>query len=100
MHIIVMSNGGVLSIRRFKRFRGIRDQGMAPSITAFPDLERRNNIVIGGDFNNKSFVGTVGHLTGTFKNPWLDVPATNKTVHLRTCEFHQIENEKLYKAIC
>ena len=52
-----------------------------PLLQAFPDLERRNNIVIGGDFNNKSFVGTVGHLTGTFQNPWFKIPATNKTVH-------------------
>ena len=69
-----------------------------PLLQAFPDLERRNNIVIGGDFNNKSFVGTVGHLTGTFKNSWLDIPATNKTVHLRTCEFHQIKNEKIVQS--
>ena len=69
-----------------------------PLLKAFPDLERRNNIVIGGDFNNKSFVATVGHLTGTFKNSWLDVPATNKTVHLRTCEFHQIKNEKIIQS--
>ena len=52
-----------------------------PLLQAFPDLERRNNIVIGGDFNNKSFVGTVGYLTGTFKQPWFDIPATNKTFH-------------------
>jgi len=69
-----------------------------PLLQAFPDLERRNNIVIGGDFNNKSFVGTVGHLTGTFKHPWFDIPATNKTVHLRTCEFHQIKNEKIIQS--
>ena len=86
---------GFYPLEDLKGLEALEIKVWRPLLQAFPDLERRNNIVIGGEFNNKYFVGTVGHLTGTFKNSWLDVPATNKTVHLRTCEFHQIENEKI-----
>ena len=89
---------GFYPLEDLKGLEALEIKVWRPLLQAFPDLERRNNIVIGGDFNNKYFVGTVGHLTGTFKNPWLGVPATNKTVHLRTCEFHQIDNEKIIQS--
>jgi len=89
---------GFYPLEDLKGLESVEVKMWRPLLQAFPDLERRNNIVIGGDFNNKSFVGTVGHLTGTFSNPWFDVPATNKTVHLRTCEFHQIKNEKIIQS--
>ena len=66
-----------------------------PLLHSFPDLERRDNIILGGSFQNRVYVSTVGHLTGTFINPWLGVPASGKTIHLRICEVHQIENEKI-----
>ena len=66
-----------------------------PLIYSFPDLERRDNLIIGGSFQNRVYVSTVGHLTGTFANPWLGVPSNGKTIHLRICEVHQIENEKI-----
>ena len=66
-----------------------------PLLNSFPDLERRDNLIIGGSFQDRVYVSTVGHLTGTFVNPWLGVPSNGKTIHLRICEVHQIENEKI-----
>ena len=39
-----------------------------PLINAFPDLERRDNLILGGAFQDKIFVSTIAHLTGTFVN--------------------------------
>ena len=66
-----------------------------PLLHSFPDLERRDNLVIGGSFQDRVYVATVGHLTGTYTNPWLNVPTSGKTIYLRICEVHQIENEKI-----
>ena len=63
-----------------------------PLINAFPDLERRDNLILGGAFQDKIFISTIAHLTGTFVNPWLNVPAHGKTIHLRICEAHQINH--------
>ena len=65
---------------------------------SFPDLERRDNLIIGGNFQNKIFVSTIGHLTGTFANPWFDVPASHKTIHLRICEAHQLKDNKIIQS--
>ena len=69
-----------------------------PLKTSFPDLERRDNLIIGGSFQDKVFVSCISHLTGTFSNPWLNVPATHKTVHLRVCEAHQLKDNKIFKS--
>ena len=69
-----------------------------PLLHSFPDLERRDNLIIGGNFQNKIFVSTIGHLTGTFINPWFDVPASNKTIHLRICEVHQLKDNKIIQS--
>ena len=69
-----------------------------PLINAFPDLERRDNLILGGSFQDKIFVSTVAHLTGTFVNPWLNVPAHAKTIHLRICEAHEIKDNKIIQS--
>ncbi len=69
-----------------------------PLLNAFPDLERRDNLILGGSFQNSVFVSTIAHLTGTFVNPWLNVPAHGKTIHLRICEAHQIKDNKIIQS--
>ena len=76
----------------------IKNKYLIPLKEAFPDLERRNNLVIGGSFRDKVFVSFISHLTGTFKNEWFGVKPTNKTIYLRTCEAHQITNNKIIKS--
>ena len=82
-------------VNELKGVDEIIDTLWKPLIYSFPDLERRDNLIIGGSFQNRVYVSTVGHLTGTFANPWLGVPSNGKTIHLRICEVHQIENEKI-----
>lgn len=85
-------------INNLKGIKKIEKIFWRPLLKAFPDLERRDNLIIGGSFQNKIFVSTISHLTGTFINEWLDVSPHGKTIHLRTCEVHQIENEKIIQS--
>lgn len=65
-------------------------------VSALPDLERRDNIVIAGPTpDGADWVGCGGYYTGTFQSPWLDIPATGHIVHMRFHEFYRFEDEKI-----
>jgi predicted ester cyclase len=57
---------------------------------AMPDLERRDVIFIGGDWQGQTMIGAVGHYCGTFRRDWLGIPATGRTVSMRYGEFHRV----------
>ncbi|MDJ0928612.1 MAG: ester cyclase [Gammaproteobacteria bacterium] len=61
-----------------------------PLKRAFPDLERRDDIFMAGQFEGGTFVASTGHLLGTFMRDWLDVPPTGKPKFLRYGEFHRV----------
>ena len=65
---------------------------------AFPDLERRDDLLIGGAYEGREYVGAVGHLVGSFKCDWLGLPATGKTIYLRYGEFHQMAAGKIIQS--
>ena len=54
-----------------------------PLAAAFPDLEHRVNLVIGGSYGDRDWVSTLGHLMGTFDQPWLGIPPTHGLAFLR-----------------
>ncbi len=66
-----------------------------PLLHSFPDLERRDDIIMGGDYEGRAYVGAVGHLAGTFRRDWNGIPATGKVIYLRYGEFHQVANGKI-----
>jgi len=66
-----------------------------PLLTAIPDLERRDFIVIGSRAETGNWVGTAGYYLGVFEQPWLDIPPTKHPVHMRYCEFFRIEGDKI-----
>lgn len=66
-----------------------------PLLSAFPDLERRDLILLGGRFGDADLVACIGHLLGTFREDWLTIPATGRPVYLRYGEVHRIENGKI-----
>ena len=41
-----------------------------PLFDAFPDIERRENIILGGSFRDKVQVGSYSTLSGFFLKPW------------------------------
>jgi len=89
---------GFHPINEIKGLDSIYNNLWKPLLCSFPDLERRDNLIIGGSFQDKVFVSCISHLTGTFSKPWLNVPATHKTIHLRLCEAHQLKDNKIFKS--
>jgi predicted ester cyclase len=71
------------------------EQVYKPLLTAVPDLERRDFIVMAGEANGDNWVGCAGHYIGVFERPWLDIPPTQHTVAMRYHEFFRIEDDKV-----
>jgi len=68
------------------------DAAYAPLLAAWPDLERRDWIVMAGpDAHGNDWVGCGGTYVGTFKHPWLDIPPTGHFVTMRFHEFYRVE---------
>jgi predicted ester cyclase len=71
-----------------------------PLKRALPDLERRDLIFIGGEYESRTYVAAVGHYCGTFRQDWLGIPATGRPVFLRYGEVYQIEEGRIVQANC
>ncbi len=72
------------------------EKAYAPLIQAIPDLERRDHIVMAGPTEHgDDWVGCGGFYCGTFRAPWLDIPATGHLVHMRFHEFYRIADGKI-----
>lgn len=69
-----------------------------PLLKSFPDLERRDNIVIGGEYDGRCYVGMVGHLAGSFRRAWNGIPATDQVVYWRYGEMHQVEQGRIVQS--
>lgn len=69
-----------------------------PLLQAFPDLERRDSIIIGGSYQNRDYVAMVGHYAGTFARSWLDIPATGGLIYLRYGEVHRVRENKIIES--
>ena len=76
--------------------RTFHDQALAKLKAAWPDLERRDWIVIAGeDQHGAEWVGCAGHFIGTFTVPFLDIPPTGHLAHMRFHEFYRIEEGRI-----
>lgn len=72
------------------------DRIYAGLLEAWPDLERRDYIVMSGpDEDGADWVGCGGYYTGTFLAPWLDIPPTGHMVAMRFHEFYRFEGGKV-----
>jgi predicted ester cyclase len=72
------------------------DHAYAPLLHAFPDLERRDQIVLAGtDADGADWIGTCGHYCGTFQRPLLDIPATGHLAGFRYHEFYRVANARV-----
>ncbi|WP_311172157.1 ester cyclase [Halobellus ordinarius] len=66
-----------------------------PLLRAFPDLEKNDYVLFGGEFEGDEWVCATGTFVGTFENDWLDIPATGHATWLRYGEFHRFEDGKI-----
>jgi predicted ester cyclase len=62
-----------------------------PLLHAFPDAERRAEVLIAGDYQGRNMVSIMGHIQGTFSNALFDIPPTHGVAYLRCCEIHVVE---------
>jgi len=71
------------------------DEVYLPLLQALPDLEFRDFIVMAGprwgNLSPSNWVGLGGNILGTFRAPWLGIPATHRPVFLRYHEYLRIE---------
>ncbi|MCL4188111.1 MAG: ester cyclase [Rhodobacteraceae bacterium] len=61
-----------------------------PLKAAFPDLERRDSILLGGSYLGNRFIAAAGHYCGTMRGDWLGIPATDRVVFIRYGEVWRI----------
>lgn len=71
-----------------------------PLKLAFPDLDRRDDIMLGGAFTHPShgpgdWVAVTGHFAGTWAHEWLGLPGTGRLTFLRFGEFHRLEGGRV-----
>jgi predicted ester cyclase len=72
---------------------GLYREVYQPLLTAIPDLERRDYIVMAGSDVTGDWVGCAGYYLGVFERPWLDIPPTLHPVTMRYCEFFRLDND-------
>ena len=78
------------------------DNALAALKSAWPDVERRDWLVMAGDDQHGGdWVGCGGHFMGTFLAPFLDIPPTGHLAHMRFHEYYRLEDGKVaeYQAI-
>ena len=72
------------------------ERGFLDLARAFPDLERRDTIVMAGSTEQgRDWVGCCGYYTGTFMADWLDIPFTGHQTSLRFHEFYRVEGGRV-----
>ena len=55
---------------------------------------------LGGAWNDEIWVATTGNAVGTFSQPWLGIPATNRPVTLRFGEFYRVVDRQIVEMRC
>lgn len=75
--------------------KGLYEAAYRPLIAAFPDLERRDFIVMAGSDKGENWVGCAGHYVGVFEHPWLDIPPTQHIAGMRYHEFFRIVDDQI-----
>ncbi len=71
-------------------------EALRPLHDAFPDIERRDTIVMGGaDPDGSNWVGCCGYYTGTWVRSFLDIPATGHQAAMRYHEFFRIVDSQV-----
>lgn len=69
---------------------------LKPLLTAMPDLERRDMIVLAGTTpESQDWIGTMGNYMGTFTAPFLEIPPTGHIAHMRYHEFFRVDDGKI-----
>lgn len=74
---------------------GLYQGAYRPLLTAVPDLERRDFIVMAGRVEEQDWIGCGGHYVGVFRRPFLDIPPTQHAIYMRYHEFFRIKEGQI-----
>ncbi len=74
---------------------GLYEAAYRPLLTAVPDLERRDFIVIAGESGDDDWVGCAGHYVGVMERPFLDIPPTQHLIAMRYHEFFRMAGDQV-----
>ena len=85
-------------VNEFVGIKQFKEDFWLPLFESFPDLERREQLVLGGTFRDKVQVGSISTLSGIFKKSWLGIKPNFKMVNLRCCEIHEIKDDKIIES--
>ncbi len=61
----------------------LKDGLWRPLLHSFPDFERQDDIVLAGEFKERTWVAATGHIIGTFERDWLGIPANRQAAYIR-----------------
>lgn len=78
--------------------QAVEERFWRPLRQAFPDLQRRDDIVIAGRFETGDWVAATGHLAGTWKEEWLGFGPTRRLAFLRYGEFWRYQDGRPVEA--
>jgi predicted ester cyclase len=70
-----------------------------PLVSAFPDLERRTEIILHGTFNAGEWIASQGWLVGSFQHDLVGIPASGRPHWLRYGWFDRLVDGKVVESI-
>lgn len=68
-----------------------------PLLSAFPDLRRRCDLLLTGDYGGREWVSASGYFHGSFQRDWIGIPATGEPTLIRFGEIMALEDGKIFK---
>ena len=78
---------------------GYADKFLGGLKASFEGLHRRDDILMGGSFEDGDWVSTHGNYVGHFAADWLGIKATGRLEYLRFGEFFRFEGGKVVEAV-
>ncbi|MGH3145091.1 MAG: ester cyclase [Rubrobacter sp.] len=91
-------DAGWLGSQPLNRLEGLKetvDTVWRPLKESFPDLERRDDIFMGGRFDGADWICATGYYFGSFERDWLGIPATRGWAYLRYGEFYRLDGGRV-----
>tara|TARA_B100001113_G_scaffold352047_1_gene352491 strand:- start:845 stop:1927 length:1083 start_codon:yes stop_codon:yes gene_type:complete len=85
-------------LNEFSGIGSFKEKFWKPLFESFPDLERREKLVVGGTFRDKIQVGSISTLSAIFKESFFGIKPNNKMINLKCCEIHEIKNDKIIES--
>jgi hypothetical protein len=70
----------------------------APLVSAMPDLERRTDILLQGEFNGGQWFASTGFFVGHFEGPLWGLTPTRRPIWLRYGWFDRVEGDKIVES--